>query len=600
MIEIEAITIRNFQSFGDTPTTVKLSDLKSCLITGEVEQHDDNDEVSDGDESNGVGKSSFTNAILWALTGKTMHSENPGDHVINYFNGKDCNVILRLKNNDVIERSRKGKDGHDDLLYHKNGEDVSLGTTKMQQAELYKSLNFDYIMFRGSAFFAQYAKPWLEMSSITRKEALEREFHIDRMQLYADVAKENSKEIESEQSKIRTTINGKQLSIHNLTHEMEAMANASASFDADKKNKIIEAKSTLARLEESRDSIIITNIDELRSKWDAIAKIEQILLKKREAIYELESQKRQVANDIVYQDGLIKKWVGKAGICTSCEQPITSEYVGIKTDTPSKKKLELSKQLTEITSNIEQDKQKLSIAQQQLDTKKPTKTIASATQDKKEWDRRNQNVLAQLRNIAAIEAEENHYQQAIDRIKIKIVDIQSDINTYLEQLKKLDISILHWNYIYKAYSDRRKIKSYVLCDYIPYLNERIAYYLDRFKMKLRIEFTDGLGVRSNYWDYNFFCGGERKRVDIAMMLAMFDLHTVMYGRQCNIIVLDEVDGRLDRKGAKLLVDIVKNDLTAKVDTVLVISHRSDMRGVFDSEIRIKKDGDISYIKEILR
>ena len=49
MIEIDEITIRNFQSFGDIPVTIKLSDLASCLVTGEVIDAEDNEEGNETD-----------------------------------------------------------------------------------------------------------------------------------------------------------------------------------------------------------------------------------------------------------------------------------------------------------------------------------------------------------------------------------------------------------------------------------------------------------------------------------------------------------------------------------------------------------------------
>lgn len=600
MFEADYIVIRNFMSFGDYETRVKLSDLGTCLITGEVVGLE-KDENGDGEEdSNSAGKSAFVNAFLWCLSGRTMHRANPGDKVVNWFTKKDCYVEIGTKNGDKLIRTRGGKDGHDDLLYIKDGEDISLGTNKMQQEELRRLLNFDYTIFCGSVFFAQYSKPWMEMSSGARKDALEREFHIDRMQLYADVAKEKAASIEKEQTKIRGAINSEQLSINHYNGEMAEMQKASANFTADKQKRVRAAQENLKRLEESRDSIKVPDIEDLKAKWVAVEKIEELLNKKWEVVYQMEAEQRQISNDIDYQQRAVNKWSGKTGICPNCEQPITGDYVQAKIQSPVQKVAELQVQLQEAIAKIAAEKKRLEATKTAMKSKVPETTIIQAKQMKAEWDRRNQNVQAQLRVIDGIEQEENRYDQSIERLKGKMEEAQKRIKEHLKRLKSLDTLVLHWHYVYKAYSDRRKIKAQVLCDYIPYLNERITYYLERFKTKLRIEFTEGLGIKTNYWDYEFFCGGERKRVDIAMMLAMFDLHDVMYGRQCNVIVLDEVDGRLDKRGAKILADIVRTDLADRADTILVISHRTDMRGAFSSEIKIHKEGDLSTIKEILR
>jgi DNA repair exonuclease SbcCD ATPase subunit len=74
------------------------------------------------------------------------------------------------------------------------------------------------------------------------------------------------------------------------------------------------------------------------------------------------------------------------------------------------------------------------------------------------------------------------------------------------------------------------------------------------------------------------------------MLAMFDFHEQMYGRQSNVLVLDEVDGRLDDDGIDSLINVIKNDLASKVETVMIISHRNMMHDTFPTELRITRVG----------
>lgn len=585
--EIKELLIRNFLSFGDYDTIIRLDGLRSCLITGQILGVE-----SEGEEdSNGAGKSTFVNAILWCLFGKTMHSENPGDKVVNWVTKKDCLVRITFKNDDTLSRTRKGIDGHDEILYHKSGEsDITLGTNLMQQRELNRLLNLDYAIFRGSVFFAQYGKSWMEMSDVKRREALEREFHLDRIQLYADYAKEKKQEAEKEQEKLRVRVTTSQHTITTLKNEVRELEEASATFDSDKQEQLSQAQQRLDQLVASRDEVVIPDIEVLRTKWVVVAKAFSLLSQKEETLSALDSKRRQLTNDIVLQEAAIKRWSTKVDkICGECDRPFDSEYIGTKTDTPIKQLTKLKADLATTSEKATGERQKIGAVRSKLEVKQPSQTVREAEGEVREWQRREQAVKGQQTTIAKIQATENKYGASIERIAGKIDAAQKIIDETLEQMRSYDHTILHWNYIYKVYSDRRKIKGRILREFIPYLNERVNHYLDRFGMKLRIEFTDGMGVRSNYWGYEFFCGGERKRVDVAIMLAMFDLHNLMYGRQCNVVVLDEVDGRLDKKGARLLADIVRNDIASKVDSVLIISHRLDMRGAFESEIKIQKD-----------
>ena len=155
---------------------------------------------------------------------------------------------------------------------------------------------------------------------------------------------------------------------------------------------------------------------------------------------------------------------------------------------------------------------------------------------------------------------------------------------------------LHYKYVHKAYNDRTKIKSYVFQEHIPFINDRIKHYLEVFGLDVKIELTPSLGITSNLWGYEFESGGERKRTDVAFMLAMFDFHEQMYGRQCNVLVLDEVDGRLDDDGIDSLINIVKDDLSSRVESVLIISHRDMMWDIFPNEIKVVRKDRFSHLR----
>ena len=61
------------------------------------------------------------------------------------------------------------------------------------------------------------------------------------------------------------------------------------------------------------------------------------------------------------------------------------------------------------------------------------------------------------------------------------------------------------------------------------------------------------------------------------------------------MVLDEVDGRMDNDGIDALIGIIKGELSTKVETVLVISHRDLMFDTFDKEIKVVRKERFSYL-----
>jgi DNA repair exonuclease SbcCD ATPase subunit len=81
------------------------------------------------------------------------------------------------------------------------------------------------------------------------------------------------------------------------------------------------------------------------------------------------------------------------------------------------------------------------------------------------------------------------------------------------------------------------------------------------------------------------------------MFAVFDLHHSIHGAQSNLLVLDEPDDGLDGAGVRYLINIINNELSAKFETVLVISHEDKLKDVFPRQITIERIDRLSHIRE---
>ena len=85
MLELKSVSWRNFLSYGDYTSSLDLTNLGQCLITGQVID-EDKDVYDDANpmsirKSNGAGKSTIPSVIQWVLFGRTMHGPNPGSKI---------------------------------------------------------------------------------------------------------------------------------------------------------------------------------------------------------------------------------------------------------------------------------------------------------------------------------------------------------------------------------------------------------------------------------------------------------------------------------------------------------------------------------------
>lgn len=601
MLELKSVEWSNFMSYGDYDNYLELDTLGQCLITGEVlgEEKSAFNESGSSDikKSNGAGKSTIPNVILWTLFGRTMHSANPGDKVINWFTGKDCKAKITFKNGDFILRTRN-TEGHNELSYVKDGEEFAasvLSTSKNQQAELNKAFNLDWELLCGSMFFNQYSKPWMEMADQTRKKAIERVLHVDKFEYRAKVAKSKCDKLDSDVKKLRAKIEELKRRQVYLDNEVFRVTEARDKFDNGRSDRIASIAAAAQAAIDKRNSIELPNINKLQDKWDLVAKI-------RQKIETMQNQANKNSRKIATIEGAIssvkqriKTWKDKAGkICGVCEQSVPDTHTASKIEPLQ---AELDGKLAELAAEsdaLKANLTKIDAANKMLTDKSPELTMREANDIHREWKSYDTEYERLMNSAQRVHTEVNPHNQTL----VELADLRrkcdDDIKLAEVEIERVEYLNRHYNYVYKAWNDRTKIKSFVFQEHIPYINRRLKHYLDVFGLDIQVELTPALGVTSNMWGYEFESGGERKRTDVAFMLAMFDFHEQMYGRQSNVLVLDEVDGRLDDDGIDSLINVIKNDLANKVETIMVISHRNMMHDTFPRELRVKRTGSSDF------
>lgn len=605
MLELRSVSWRNFMSYGDYETKVDLLDLGQCLITGEVID-DDSKEVYDGSNptqihrSNGAGKSTIPNVIQWALFGRTMHSASPGNNVVNWFTGRDCMARVEFKNGDSITRTRN-TDGHNELIYVRGGDEVVLtadtvSVAKNQQLKLAKEFNLDWEIFCGSVFFNQYGKPWMEMADQSRKKAIERALHLDRFIYYSKVAKDRHNAAENQNERRRSELQLKEQERARVEAEITRLQDAYTNFSSNQKQRQKKMLEEALEEKEKRDAIELYDIEKLEKRWEIVKKIENILSEQEDSIDAIDTKIAETKGDINHCKKQIQNWEDKSGkVCVACEQPIPDSHVTTKTDDIRKRLDTAESKLQQFLNEKSQVQHVIASTRETLAAKKPAISVALARQNQNNWEQHDRTITRLKQNVQSIAAENNPHGESLAAATEQLKSIDGRIKQLQEDLERDDFLAQHYLYIHKAYNDRAKVKSYIFRDHIPFINDRLKHYLDVFGLDVQIGLTSTLGIQSNLWGYQFQSGGERKRTDVAFMLAMFDFHEEMYGRQCNVLVLDEVDGRLDDEGIDALINVIKNDLAPKVECILMISHRNMMYDTFPNELKVVRTNRSSQL-----
>lgn len=126
---------------------------------------------------------------------------------------------------------------------------------------------------------------------------------------------------------------------------------------------------------------------------------------------------------------------------------------------------------------------------------------------------------------------------------------------------------------------------------------KINEYLDMFEIPIKVEFDDGLyetisitGTSEKNINYLSFSEGEKKRIDVAILLSFIDTTKIVSNWNCNLLYFDEIlDNATDNEGLDKLLTAIK-EMTLKDSRLCsyIISHREATSEHFDRKITIKK------------
>jgi len=136
---------------------------------------------------------------------------------------------------------------------------------------------------------------------------------------------------------------------------------------------------------------------------------------------------------------------------------------------------------------------------------------------------------------------------------------------------------------------------------IPILNKNINDYLTLFELPINLQFDEFMeetiksaGMSESDFSYYSFSEGEKKRIDMAILLSFITITKTLANWNCNLLIIDELlDSAIDENGLEKLLKSLKN-MTYDSDTcIYIISHRLQQEYLpqFKSQIKVEKNSN---------
>lgn len=533
-------------------------------------------------ESNGAGKSSLFEAILWALTGSTSKGST---EVENHNLNKGVYVRLRFvidKNTYEIIRSKNHETYGTGLVFTKNDEDISGNTpTKTKQIIKDELGEIDSTVISNIIILSQGMPDRLSvLKPSSRKSVLENLSDTDYM--INDIGKrlDNlSNMYNLKLSEVNQQIDNNKLKSYRLQESVNSDKKLIDNLKSLKDNTISEFEYGELKL----TSIEVTT--ELDSKKKLVQEISNKILENvsnsnrlKPEIYNLENANKELHDKII-------SLVSDTPKCPTCHQSIQNE------DTLRELLIGYKSQLANNIKSLDAYKEKLDRLQKEhdelvLDNKGYRNSVEKLQTQLRELTAKMSKYNPELKDVAdKIEGYNKSIDDslyAIDILNQNTEKLTKESDTYYKKLAMLK---------FLNNQSSRKFRTYLLTSVVSYLNsvcDKMSEYLfEKSKVHLEID-GNNLDIYLNDTKFEDLSGGEGRRVDIILQLALRELAQKRAGITSNILVLDEIFDNLDTLGGNNVIRLIEEQ-SYDISSIFLISHKNDFEINNDMTLVVSKD-----------
>lgn len=640
-IQFKNIFIENFRSIEKAE--VNLSQQGIVIVKGI-------NEYEDKATSNGSGKSSIFEAIVFALFEETSNGDKD---VANRILCMGYTLILNFNIDNVeykIIRKNDGKKSEVKLL--KSNEDISARNKTDTNKLIIQLLGINKNLFLDSIFLSQESNTNLaSLQPTARKERLEILTNTDNVvNTFKEQLKEKQAEYEAkcinwdkETYKIKGNLNTLEDQVEHYKQKINEI------------DKQIAYRNSLGNLDEleKKENELLKIIDDLRK--ESITLTRNITLKqneideynnngknllenKNEIIQDLNVEKTKLNKikteidkntyTIKHDEEDIKRYnleiekILKSDTCPTCGR----KYENVNEEHINKTIDEYKDSINNIQNNI--NVQQLLNVNLNKELNKQEDIIAEIENKLQlvenqiiEYNKNGNNLLIEKSNI---QTEINNLNKQIDQntndlnkcrslkdtiLKIQIgnkqefQDLLDESNQQLvllnekqkELTEKYDVDN---NYVGTIKHCQQLVtkdfRTYLLKNSVNYLNNLLQQYSNELfsnsKDVIYITNDDNkLDIKLGNATYESLSGGEKTRVNIALLLAQKSLANSIGNINCNLIILDEILGYCDSMAESNIINLITKELNS-LESIYMVSHKEIPIG-YDSQLIIRKNKD---------
>ena len=648
-IRFKELDIENFRSIDKAH--IVLENQGTVIVKG-INEYEDNA------TSNGSGKSSIFEAIVFALFEETSSGEKDvANRIIN--NGFCINLKLEIDGIEytIVRESKKGNKSI--VVLYKNDVDISARNKTDTNKLIQDLLGINKNIFLDSVFLSQSVSTNLaSLSPTQRKERLEiltntditinnfKEKLKEQQTNFESICVDTEKNINKIQGNIDSLQNQKQniqIKIDEINEQIRQRDLLGNVEDIEKQLKELQQNSDNYKMQiNDLDNNIITDIEkqienkrlEGEENRNQKSELEKQLNDKRQEYNNIQLDITSVQSQIgYYKSDIIKineqiEEIKNSDKCPTCGRKYENsneEHIKQKIESYNKDIESYNKQIEDMTKEVEEKNKQLELVQNEgIKLHSQVDEIDSLVQQ-------NNNEVKQIEDIKKQKIQEkfNLQQQQqvieqniqnlrdkkeqilsfkvgnIDEFKQMLLDTDNNLQTMQKDLEVKQEELETNNNCVGSIKHSLQLvtkdfRTYLLQNSITYLNTLLKNYSIKLfsneKDIIHITQDDTkLNIQLGDATYESLSGGEKTRVNIALLLAQKSLASTIGNISCNIIILDEILGYCDAQAEENVINLITMELES-LESIYMVSHK-EIPIAYDTQlIVIKNKSGLSNIR----
>ena len=589
-IKFQTLKIKNFLSVGEEEIDLNFKSGIN-LLTGINK---------DNNTRNGVGKSSIIESIFWCLFGVTIR-DIKNDKIIHNQQKKGCEVCLTFELGELEGESSKysikRQLGPSKVEVYKEDKDITLSTIPANDDFIRKLIGATPEVFNNAVIMTANATlPFMAQKKIDKRKFIEGVLNLN---IFTDMLLKARSDYNDTKKENDITCNN----FINLQKNLETFENQKANEEKRKKEKIdnwnynIEHNQKLIEECKNKDfpplEDISNQIETLEKNKLVVSKDclknynvtkNQILTKKSTEIAEINQLKKEK-----------QKIIDKGNTCPTCNR----EYCKDDIDSVKNRISEIDEEVKESELNLNDTSSKLLVCEGNIKTAE--QGIEKINTKIKELNKFISTIKDNQHAISKYEHEIKNFEQFINEINREDSLIDKNLEKSKKELEKVEESLKIIKNKLSILEDAKFIlseegvKTYIIKKLLNILNQKLNFYLKALDAPCSCEFDElfdeklinNEGKECSYFN---FSGGERKRIDVAILFMFQDILRLYSGTSFSLSMYDELfDSAIDEAGIEKVLEILKKRVSEYEESIYIVSHnKSSLKSGFDSIIQLEK------------